>query len=70
MTLKQHVDDTSVGEKPGSVAAWPIIQSPEDAGPGYRYFRVVQIARNSGGNNCLFCGGIELYGRLVETSNS
>ena len=33
---------------------------------GYRYFLLVQTDVNSSGNHCLFIGGLELYGILME----
>ena len=32
---------------------------------GYRYFRVIQSARNSGNSNQLCPSGFELYGRVL-----
>lgn len=65
ITLRDHVNDTSLAEQPGSTANWPIVVDNSDIS-GYRYFRVIQLKRNSGGNNCLFCSGIELWGRLTQ----
>ena len=33
---------------------------------GYRYFLLLQTDVNSSGNHCLFIGGLELYGILME----
>jgi hypothetical protein len=53
-------------EKGFSVAAWKV----EGATQAYRYFRIRQTGKNSGGlgsglDHVLFCAGIELYGMLL-----
>jgi hypothetical protein len=30
-------------------------------------YRIVQCGANSGGNDCLFIGGFELYGTLIDS---
>jgi hypothetical protein len=81
-TLDSRRGDTSVGTAPGSVAlfhvpgdpSWTVV--PSDAAPtaptaphhdGYRYFLFLQLGPNSSGNDCLFIGGMELYGTLTLT---
>jgi hypothetical protein len=34
---------------------------------GYRYFMITQTEVNSSDNDCLFIGGVEFYGILIET---
>jgi hypothetical protein len=63
--LKRHEGDTSLNHERESTASWPIeltITDPDFL--GYRFFRIVQTSKNSGDNNCLFCGGLEFYGKL------
>ena len=33
---------------------------------GFRYFRVVQIGKNTGGGDNLALSGIEIYGQTVD----
>jgi hypothetical protein len=56
--------------------SWSNVNSPPGLGSGrkqqqpvikgYRYFLLHQNDVNSSGNNCLFIGGLELYGTLTE----
>lgn len=56
--------------------SWSNVNSPPGLGSGrkqtqpimkgYRYFLLHQTDVNSNGNNCLFIGGLELYGTLTE----
>ena len=56
--------------------SWNDVSSPPGLGSGrkqrhpvmkgYRYFLLHQTDVNSSGNNCLFIGGLELYGTLTE----
>ena len=74
--LKVHTNDDKLSENPFSVAFWDVdpLIIPDDLNPsrvggiakGYRYFLLLQTGPNSSGNNCLFIGGVELYGSLVE----
>lgn len=62
-TLRQHVNDQSLGDTPMSTAAWPV----EGCNVAYRYFRVFKTGPNSHDNtDLLMCAGIELYGQLLQ----
>ena len=62
-TLRQHVNDQSLGLTRMSTAAWPV----EGCQVAYRYFRVFKTGPNSKGNSdALMCAGIELYGQLMQ----
>jgi hypothetical protein len=66
-TLRKHVDDTSLDPVPWSVADWPIEQPKTEV--GFRYFRIKATGPNADpGNYRATCGGIELYGTLIEVS--
>ena len=60
-TLRRHDNDPSIETKKGFVAAWPV-----DGAPPFRFFRIHQHGKNAGGSDFINCGGIELYGELVE----
>ena len=64
-TLRSHDCDDSLNEAKGSTSSWPVNAVAPSAG-GYRFFRILQCGANSSGNDCLFCGGIDLYGKLIE----
>ena len=54
-------------KKKGSTSTWAI--DPErlpDPRIGFRYFRIVQIGKNSSGSDNLSLSGMELYGRIVS----
>ena len=74
-----HINDDRISENPCSVALWDIepmnlVEGDNTLNPGesvgsargYRYFLLLQTGPNSSGNNCLFIGGLELYGVLLE----
>ena len=67
-TLRRHANDDSLAPTEYSMADWPV----EGQAAPWRHFRIFQTGVNSRGNNggsCpreLNCGGIELYGTLVE----
>lgn len=67
MTLKSHKDDTSLAKVNASFT-WPIDLSADLPARflGFRYFRIIQTDKNANGNNCLFCCGFELYGKMSE----
>lgn len=56
-TLSKHMEEKSLSNK--LVASWPI-----ESSKSYRYFRILQTGKNSGGGYSLRCSGIELYGTL------
>ena len=60
-TLREHVNDASLGGEAFSVASWPI----EAEGKAFRHFRILQTGPNSSNHNNLMCTGIELYGTLL-----
>jgi hypothetical protein len=68
LTISRHIGDTSLGEDVNSTRTWMLNVPAEVAGAavGFRFFRVSQFDKNSSGNNCLFCCGMELYGTLYE----
>lgn len=49
--------------KKGATSTWEI--EGERVKGGYRYFRIVQIGKNSSGSDNLALSGIELYGKTV-----
>ena len=61
VTLRTHENDTSMREEPQSVAGYELSNDKSRSG-FFRVFRLKQIGKNSGGNDCLFIGGIEFYG--------
>eukprot|EP01047_Picozoa_sp_COSAG01_P038786 COSAG01_NODE_3164_length_6477_cov_6.494983_8_plen_306_part_00 len=74
-TLCNHVDDWSMPAQQFSVAHWAVPQldaAGVATGPvgkarqPYRHFRVQSRGVDSNDNQYLMCGGIELYGTLVE----
>jgi hypothetical protein len=63
-TLRSHRDDQSLADAKYSTAAWAV-----EGGKGaFSHFRIRQTGKNSGGysggDDCLMCAGIELYGVL------
>ena len=64
-TLRDHVDDGSLSKQPMSMAAWPIVVSP-NLRRSFRQFRIFQTGKNSSGTQVLACTGIELYGLLLD----
>lgn len=68
-TLRVHTDDESIAATRGAVASWSIATTESDyEHDGFRYFRILQTGINSSGNHCLFCAGIELYGKLTVST--
>ena len=70
ITLKTHINDTSLSDEPNSTYSWDI-DYPEEVTKhlksiGFRYLRILQTGSNSNNNNCLFCCGVEFYGLLFE----
>ena len=59
--LRKHVNDTTMREEPQSVAGYEL-SSEVCRGNFFRIFRLTQHGKNSGGNDCLFIGGIDFYG--------
>ena len=70
VTLQIHTEDDSLSDEPGSTASWPVDIPPDLMDTydtiGFRALRVKMTGHNSGGNNCLFCCGLEFYGVLFE----
>ena len=66
VTLRTHENDTSMRQEPQSVAGYELNNDKARAG-FYRVFRLKQTGKNSGGNDCLFIGGIEFYGIMKIT---
>lgn len=54
-------------QKKGATSTWGIDQAIyNDLGQsGFRYFRIVQVGKNSSGSDNLTLSGIELYGKVV-----
>ena len=63
VTLRRHVDDASLRWGPGNVAAFEVTEHTHTA---FRSFRLVMIGANAHGTEALYCGGLELYGALVD----
>ena len=59
--LRRHVNDTTMREEPQSKAGYELT-SDKCKENFYRIFRITQTGKNSGGNDCLFIGGIDFYG--------
>jgi len=60
--LLEHIDDDSLRQEPGAVAAW---QLPDDAQLAlFRHFRVRITGPNAHGGHTLCLAGLELYGML------
>lgn len=66
VTLSCHNDDESLIKAPYAVAAWPL--TAISCQTAYRTFRLRQIGPNAYGGNELHCGGIELYGGLIDAT--
>ena len=63
-TLKTHADDAGLTNTASmSTATWMV-----EAAGAFRHFRILQTGPNAGGNQQLFCAGIELYGTLRAAS--
>lgn len=54
----------------GATSTWGIDTSiySESAPAGFRYFRVVQVGKNSSGSDNLTLSGLEVYGRVVQNT--
>jgi hypothetical protein len=59
--LRRHTNDTTMREEPQSVAGYEL-SGEVCRSKFYRIFRITQTGKNSGGNDCLFIGGIDFYG--------
>jgi len=59
--LRKHVNDQTMREEPQSVAGYEL-SSDVCRSNFFRIFRLTQHGKNSGGNDCLFIGGIDFYG--------
>ena len=66
VTLRAHENDTSMREEPQSVAGYEL-NNDKARSSFFRVFRLKQTGKNSGGNDCLFIGGIEFYGIMKIT---
>jgi hypothetical protein len=64
VTLSAHENDTSLIPQIASTADW-VVETPQI---GYRRFRILQNGPCLGGNHHLNCGGIELYGKLYQST--
>ena len=60
-TLRDHSNDTALGDVAFSVAHWPL----PDVATAYRHFRIYQTGKSSSNQDHLICTGIELYGVLL-----
>ena len=58
-TIKRHK------ETPSHPAAWTL----KGGGRAYRHFRILQTSKNSFRNHNLCCGGLELYGELIDAAS-
>jgi hypothetical protein len=61
--LSRHSKDMSLKDEPGSVAGYEVT-SEASKSAFFRMFRLTQVGKNSGNNDCMFIGGIEFYGIL------
>jgi len=61
-TLKEHKQDAAV-KGAGSSFTWEVNNPDEDL---YRYFRLVQVDKNSSFTHRFHCTGFELYGILIS----
>lgn len=53
-------------KKKGATSTWEVdSENIRDPRGGYRYFRIVQVGRNSSGSDNLSLSGMELYGKIV-----
>uniref|UniRef100_A0A2P2I0N7 E3 ubiquitin-protein ligase n=2 Tax=Hirondellea gigas TaxID=1518452 RepID=A0A2P2I0N7_9CRUS len=67
VTLRHHVDDTSLNE-PGSTHTWTL-SCPPDESVGYRHVRLQQCGKNSSGQtHYLSLSGLEMYGCVTGAS--
>lgn len=66
--LRNHKNDTTMREEPGQVAGFEL-SSEVCRSKFFRIFRITQTGKNSGGNDCLFIGGIEFYGIMKVEKN-
>lgn len=67
--LKTHTQDTSLSGK-FATHTWSLQLKENENGekPSYRYFRILQVGRNSSNRNFLALSGVEFYGDLYEGS--
>eukprot|EP00944_MAST-04C_sp_MAST-4C-sp1_P005217 g5217.t1 len=70
ITLRHHKNDRKLLKdamrKKNGEAYWDI---KGDKSKAYRHFRLLQDGKNSSGNNCLMCSGIEIYGEVKGTEH-
>ena len=67
----EMVEEQKALQKKGATSTWGIDQSiyNEVGGQGFRYFRVVQVGKNSSGSDNLTLSGFELYGRVAHNAS-
>jgi hypothetical protein len=64
--LRRHTNDSTMREEPQSKAGYELT-SEVCKKTFYRIFRITQTGKNSGGNDCLFIGGLDFYGIIKIT---
>merc|ERR1712100_658040 len=64
VVLRRHAADKSLNANFASTT-WSCTADKETNRP-FRYFRIIQTARNSNNHNFLVVGGLELYGHLFS----
>ena len=59
--------DRNLLKRKGATSTWAIDSERfKEMKAGYRYFRVIQVGKNSSGSDNLSLSGIEIYGRIVQ----
>ncbi len=54
-------------KRKGATSTWAVdADKLRDTKGGYRYFRIIQIGKNSSGSDNLSLSGIEIYGKIVR----
>jgi hypothetical protein len=60
-------EDRKLLRRKGAISSWGVDSSKVIENPnGFRYFRIVQIGKNSSGSDNLALSGIELYGKVIS----
>ena len=62
--LREHKNDTSLRNGTGCAYTWNL--KSEASKKGYRYFKIRQDGKNSGGNDYISISGFEVYGTVVS----
>lgn len=60
----QMQEEQKLLKKKGATSTWAVTGDAQ-SGYGFRYFRIVQVGKNSSGSDNLALSGFEIYGRVT-----